>query len=152
VTAGLVAICASPRRKGNSEALLAAFLDGVAEKGVTWEIIRTHRSGIGDCRACGACSRRASLGVCAFAEDGMGEVLEKFRAADGFVVATPIWFGGTPATLKAVIDRCQALWAADRTFSKHPHDKPGAILFCAWGAWTSNGRTPASAPSCARFW
>ena len=28
MTAGLVAICASPRRKGNCEALLAAFLDG----------------------------------------------------------------------------------------------------------------------------
>jgi len=132
VTAQLVAICGSPRRKGNSEALLAAFLEGVAEKDVTWEIIRTHGSGIGDCRACDACSRPASLGVCAFAEDGMGELLEKFRAAEGFVVATPIWFGGTPATFKAVIDRCQALWAADHSFSKHPHDKPAALL-CAAG-------------------
>ena len=128
MTAQLVAICASPRRKGNCEALLAAFLEGVDEKGVTWEVVRTHRSGIGDCRACEACLRPATLGVCAFAEDGMGGLLEKFRAAAGFVVATPIWFGGPPATLKAVVDRCQALWAADRTFSKHPHDKPGALL------------------------
>lgn len=128
MTAQLLAICGSPRRNGNCETLLAAFLEGVAEKGVTWEVVRTHGSGIADCRACQACSRPESLGVCAFAEDGMGRLLEKFRAAEGFVVATPTWFGGPPATLKAVIDRCQALWAADPKFSKHPHDKPAALL------------------------
>lgn len=128
MNAQLLAICASPRRKGNCETLLGAFLEGVDRKGVTWEVVRTHGSGIGDCRACEACSRPKSLGVCAFAGDGMGELLEKFLAADGFAIATPIWFGGTPATFKAVIDRCQALWAVDHTFSKHPHDKPAALL------------------------
>lgn len=127
MTAPLIALLASPRKRGNSAVLLDAFLEGVDEAGVPWEKIRTHALGIADCRSCGGCLRPERLGRCVV-EDGMAGLLDRFRGAGGFVVATPVWFGGPPATLKAVVDRCQALYAVDPRFRKHPHDKPGALL------------------------
>jgi protein-tyrosine-phosphatase len=44
-------------------------------------------------------------------DDDMGEIYRLLRKADLVVVATPIFFYGPPAQLKALIDRSQALWA-----------------------------------------
>ncbi|MFH0963330.1 MAG: flavodoxin family protein [Planctomycetota bacterium] len=127
MSAQLVAIAGSPRRGGNTELLLDEFLAGLQEKGVTWEKIRVADLAIEDCRACGGCSRSNPPGRCVI-EDAMRDVLDRLRAAQGYVLATPIWFGGPPAALKAMIDRCQALWATDPTFSREKSKKPAALL------------------------
>ena len=37
-----------------------------------------------------------------------------FRKADGLMIATPVYNGGVSAQTKAVMDRCRALFAADK--------------------------------------
>ncbi len=44
----------------------------------------------------------------------MVEIYRKLAEADRIVIASPIFFYGLPAQLKALIDRCQALWYRQR--------------------------------------
>jgi multimeric flavodoxin WrbA len=46
----------------------------------------------------------------------MSEVYGLLRQAEGIVMATPVYNGGVSAQIKAVMDRCRALVAADRNF------------------------------------
>ncbi len=96
----------SPRRGGNSELLLDAFLDGAGEGGAIVEKIPVSELEISPCTECLECE---AAGECVIADD-MAGVYPKLPAADRIVIASPIFFYGLPAGLKALIDRCQALW------------------------------------------
>ena len=53
------------------------------------------------CTACGACGK---LGKCVF-DDAVNELAPKFEAADGLVIASPVYFASANATLIACLDR-----------------------------------------------
>ena len=53
------------------------------------------------CTACGGCFRQ---GKCVF-DDLVNDVAEKFREADGLVVASPVYYASPNATLIALLDR-----------------------------------------------
>jgi len=60
------------------------------------------------CRGCRFCEKE---GFCIQQKDEMGEMNYLLRRADLVVLATPIFFYGPSAQMKALIDRSQALWA-----------------------------------------
>jgi multimeric flavodoxin WrbA len=47
-------------------------------------------------------------------------VYRELEAADRLVLASPLYFMGVTAQLKAMIDRCQALWARKYKLNKPP--------------------------------
>jgi protein-tyrosine-phosphatase/multimeric flavodoxin WrbA len=63
---------------------------------------------IAPCQECRFCEQH---GFCRQHDDDMREIYHLLRRADVVVVATPIFFYGPSAQLKALIDRSQALWA-----------------------------------------
>lgn len=103
----VLAIMGSPRREGNTELLLRAFLEGARRDGLEVRELFVAEEEIGPCRGCRFCERE---GFCKIS-DGMDEVYRLLRKADLLVLATPIFFYGPPAQTKALIDRAQALWA-----------------------------------------
>lgn len=99
----------SPRVTGNTAYLLDVFLDTAAAKGACIRKMDVARAGISPCDGCAACEK---TGVCAIQDDDMSaHVYEHLRRADVVVLASPVYFYGMPATLKALVDRSQALWA-----------------------------------------
>ncbi len=102
----ILGFAGSPRRGGNSEVLLDRVLAGAASKGAETEKIVVSTLTISPCRNCGGCTKS---GVCV-QRDEMQEVYLKLTRADRIVVSSPIFFGTVSAQLKALIDRCQALW------------------------------------------
>jgi len=100
-------LAASPRTGGNSEILLDACLKGTAQAGLSAEKIRICDLNISPCLNCGGC---AKTGTCVVKDD-MQMLHEKFRDMKLLVVSSPVFFMGLPAQLKAVVDRCQAIWA-----------------------------------------
>ena len=102
----VLGIAGSPRQEGNTCTLLREALKGAAETGAETELLFIPGLKINPCRECGGCD---NTGKCAV-DDGMQAVYPKFRDADRFIVASPIFFGGVTANLKAMIDRCQCLW------------------------------------------
>ncbi len=102
----VLAIASSPRKGGNSELLLDACLEGVADTGADYEKIRICDLSISPCINCGGCSE---TGECVI-DDDMQMLFEKFSASPALIVSTPVFFMGLPAQLKAAVDRCQAIW------------------------------------------
>ncbi|GAB4351330.1 MAG: flavodoxin family protein [Candidatus Abyssubacteria bacterium] len=102
----VLAIASSPRKGGNSELLLDASLEGARETGAEIEKIRVCELKVSPCLNCGACQE---TGECVIHDD-MQLLHRKFVENEILIVSSPVFFMGLPAQLKAVVDRCQAIW------------------------------------------
>lgn len=94
-------ISSSPRKNGNSDTLCDQFMKGAEEAGNRVEKIRLADLKIDYCSACYACKTK---GHCV-KQDDMEQIIEKMRAADAIVLATPVYFYTMCAQLKTMIDR-----------------------------------------------
>lgn len=103
----LLAVAGSPRRRGNTDLLLAELVKGAQERGAEVETIVLQGLKFSTCLHCDSCLK---TGVCKLKDD-MQAIYDKMNAADVIVVASPVHFAGVTAPLKAMIDRCQCLWA-----------------------------------------
>ena len=110
----ILAFLGSPRKKGNSEILTEAVLEGVKQAGGSPEIIRLCDLKISPCISCGGCDK---TGMCVV-EDDMTPLYDKIITIDKIIVASPIFFYGITAQTKAFIDRTQALWNRKRLLQK----------------------------------
>ncbi|MBA7576696.1 hypothetical protein ES708_18537 [subsurface metagenome] len=103
----MLGIAGSPRRGGNTDLLLAEVMKGAASRGAEVKTIILNDLEISPCQHCDAC---LEAGRCKI-EDDMQMVYRELEDADRIVLASPIQFMGLTAQMKAMIDRCQALWA-----------------------------------------
>jgi len=103
----VLGIAGSPRRGGNTDLLLAEVMKGAASRGAEVKTIVLNDLKVTPCQHCDAC---LEAGKCRI-DDDMQMVYRELEAADRIVLASPIQFMGVTAQMKAMIDRCQALWA-----------------------------------------
>ncbi|MEW5946265.1 MAG: flavodoxin family protein [bacterium] len=101
-----LAIMGSPRR-GNTHVLLEETIRALREDGVEVERVEPARMKISPCRECSSCRE---TGVC-INDDDMQAVYAWLLECDCLIIASPIFFMGLPAQMKALVDRCQALWS-----------------------------------------
>jgi arsenate reductase len=109
----LLGMQGSPRKKGNTEYLLNAFVAEAERLGARTRIIYANGMNVRTCRGCGFCEKK---GYCVIGDDDMQEIYHLWRAADVVVAATPIFFYAFTAQIKAIIDRSQALWSRRYVF------------------------------------
>ena len=103
----VLGISGSPRHNGNTDLLLQELLKGAAGQGAVTEFITLRNRKYSTCQHCDAC---LTAGICKLKDD-MQEIYAKLAEADVIVLASPVQFAGPTATLKAMVDRCQCLWA-----------------------------------------
>ncbi|MBQ7713881.1 MAG: flavodoxin family protein [Oscillospiraceae bacterium] len=94
-------INASPRPNGNTALALREMERVFAEAGVETETVRIGSLAVRGCIACGHCFE---AGKCVF-DDVVNETAPKFEAADGLVVATPVYYGSPSGTIETFLDR-----------------------------------------------
>lgn len=111
----------SPRSNGNTAVALREMETVFRENGVEVETVVIGNRAIRGCVACGGC---AKIGKCVF-DDAVNELAPKFEAADGLVVASPVYYASANATLVACLDRLFYSTPFDKTM------KVGAIVVCA---------------------
>jgi multimeric flavodoxin WrbA/protein-tyrosine-phosphatase len=104
----VLGLMGSPRKQGNTDLLLGAFLEGAQVRGAEVLKVDVTSKHIAPCQGCRLCEKQ---GFCRFQDDDMGEMNYLLRKADIVVLATPIFFYGPSSQIKALIDRSQALWA-----------------------------------------
>ncbi len=92
-----------------------------AQNGVEAETVQVGMKAVRSCIACNAC---AKTGKCVF-DDIVNELAPKLEAADGLVVASPVYYAGANPTLTALLTR---LFYSTH-FSKAM--KVGASVVCA---------------------
>lgn len=115
----ILGIMGSPRIGGNTDLLLDAALDGARSQGAEVEKIIVDRLNISPCREYYGCLKDGNCVI----RDDMDILYTKLLEADGIIVASPMFFYGLTSQLKALIDRCQALWARRHVLKQ---DLPGA--------------------------
>lgn len=91
----------SPHLEGNTKIALDEMVKIFDVQKIDSEIINVGNQDIRGCIACGYCYKH---GKCAF-NDIVNETLDKFKEADAFVVATPVYYAGINGTLKSFLDR-----------------------------------------------
>ena len=111
----------SPRSNGNTAVALREMETVFRKNGVEVETVVIGNRAIRGCVACGGC---AKTGKCVF-DDAVNELAPKFEAADGLVVASPVYYASANATLVACLDRLFYSTPFDKTM------KVGASVVCA---------------------
>lgn len=91
----------SPHAKGNTAIALEEMAKIFAQEGIETELVQVGHRAIRGCIDCRSCKQS---GKCVF-DDGVNEAAERFREADGLVVASPVYYASANATLIAFLDR-----------------------------------------------
>src|SRR5271157_2504162 len=103
----------SPKKNGNTAALIEWFSEGAISAGARVEIVQAaflkyKSSGCVSCRKCQAV-REYECSI----DDDAKEVLKKMAKADIIVMATPLYFYGPSSQLKQIFDRMFSLYKWD---------------------------------------
>ena len=91
----------SPRTDGNTAIAVNEMVKVFDKEGVDAEVVQIGSKDVRGCIACGSCFEK---GKCAF-NDIVNELAPKFEAANGLVVATPVYYASANGTLISCLDR-----------------------------------------------
>lgn len=101
----IVAINASPRKGWNTDQMVQAAAKGAAEAGA--EIISYNMYDLPrytGCVSCFGCKLEKTFGKC-ICHDGLYEVLEAIRNADGLIIGSPNYLSNMSAGFRALYER-----------------------------------------------
>ncbi len=118
----------SPRKKGNTEALVAELLKRL--KGET-KIVRAYGCDVRACIDCRYCWKNTGCSI----KDGMQEIYDDIQEADNIVIASPMYFSELSGQLLAVLSRLQTYWCAKyfRQEEPVPKKKKGGVIIVRGG-------------------
>lgn len=101
----IIAINSSPRSGWNTDILVREAAAGAASTGAEVEVIDLYRlEPFTGCVSCFGCKTEGHLGQC-ICRDGLHDVLEKIRQADGLILGSPVYLGDISAGLRALYER-----------------------------------------------
>lgn len=110
----------SPRINGNTSIALKEIEKIFLEEKIEFENIQIGNKEIRGCIACNNCKK---TGKCVF-NDSVNELAQKFKEADGLIIASPVYYASANATLIACLDRLFYSTNFDKTM------KVGASIVC----------------------
>lgn len=116
----------SPRKDGNTAALMGVLLREIEKEGIEIELVQLSAKEIHGCIACYRCFENKDR-RCAVRNDAANEYIEKMLEAEGVVLGSPSYFQDVTAEMKALIDRAGFVGLAN---GKMYRDKVGALLSC----------------------
>ena len=97
----VLVINGSPNVNGTTARAIEELVNTFNTLEVDVEVIHVGNKNIRGCVACGHCSKE---GKCVF-NDLVNETAEKFKGADGLILASPVYYASPNATLIAFCDR-----------------------------------------------
>lgn len=106
---------ASPKSEGWTNKLLSLVLREIDD----YKIYYPYKMNIKPCIDCSYCRKNP----CCFINDDIKCLYEDIKAAKYIIIASPVYFGGFPAPMKMIIDRCQNFY-----FNSIPLEKKVFLL------------------------
>jgi multimeric flavodoxin WrbA len=100
----VVAFNGSPRKEGNTAALIGHVLSELEKEGIETEMVQIGGKSIHGCTACAKCFENRDK-KCVIDKDIVNDCIEKMLEADGIILASPTYFSDLTPELKALIDR-----------------------------------------------
>jgi multimeric flavodoxin WrbA len=90
----VLGLAGSPRKGGNTDILLAKFMEGAASKGAETKTIAVCNLKLSGCWHCDACLEK---GICRVKDD-MQMVYKEMEEADRIVLSSPVQFMGAQSS------------------------------------------------------
>jgi multimeric flavodoxin WrbA len=112
----VIGIAGSARRNGNSATLMRAVLKGARQAGADVKEVYLNGLSFKGCQGCFPCSPK---GECVL-DDDLTAVLEELRMADGWVLASPIYYDSVSGQMKVFFDRCRTFTRDHETHELKP--------------------------------
>jgi multimeric flavodoxin WrbA len=97
----VILLCGSPRPEGNTALVVEECARVLRRHGLDSEIFSLAGKKVESCTACYRCREE---GNCVL-PDCVPELIEKLREADGFIVASPVYFGTARGDVMAALQR-----------------------------------------------
>jgi multimeric flavodoxin WrbA len=135
----VVLLQGSARKKGNTAKALTWVEETLLSLDHEVESIYLNSKDLKGCLGCAKCKERPEEVGCVQTDDILN-ILEKMVTAQAVVFASPLYFWGVTAQLKAVIDRTYSLYT-DANTPDHASLVEGqrqALLVTGAGPWDSN--------------
>jgi multimeric flavodoxin WrbA len=108
----VVAFNGSSRKDSNTAILVKTVLDELGKEGIDTEFIQLAGESLRGCIACRKCFERKDR-RCAVDADNLNEYLAKMIEAQGIILGSPVYFTDVSANMKALIERCGYVSAAN---------------------------------------
>lgn len=105
----IIAICGSPRPIGNTNNILNEVQDQFEREGIEMEIINIYEYNLMNCNVCLTCEIRGD-GRCQDEDDGLNDILDRLRVADGLLIASPTYSNACPSVLQTFLERAQLVF------------------------------------------
>ena len=105
----IIGITTTPRKGGNSQALVEHVLAGAEKAGAKTDLIRLTKLEIKPCLGCGACKRDDGC----VQKDDFDGLMKKIAKADVVIFGSPLYWGRLNAQAYPFIDRCYSLLKSD---------------------------------------
>lgn len=127
----LLGISGSPVKEGNTEVFLKQALDAAEGQGATTELISLAKMDIRDCIHCNWCLRKQEEGQPCNQHDDMYEIYPRVLAADGLLLATPVYFTRLSGYMAVMLDRFRCLGHGNH-YHRALKGKVGGALVVSW--------------------
>lgn len=101
----IVVVNAGPRKGWNTDALISEAAKGAESKGAEierYDLFKLEK--YTGCISCLGCKKEKFKGHC-ICKDALSPILEAIREADGLIIGSPIYFGETTASFRALYER-----------------------------------------------
>jgi multimeric flavodoxin WrbA len=135
----ILTLLGSPRKCGNTEAVLRRFEGKAAAAGHKVTSINVTQLRIDGCLGCEFCQGESDAPCCAQTDD-TEDVLRQILASDLTIYASPVYCWSVSAQMKALIDRhyCLVKWQGGEVAAALMRGKRGALLLTCGGEAGSN--------------
>ena len=104
----ITTLLGSAKKKGNTATVLNWVEEEIKSKGHDVERIYLNNKTINGCLGCAKCRDYPDEIACVQKDDAIG-IMERMVSSDGVLYASPVYFWGFSAQIKALIDRCYSL-------------------------------------------
>ncbi|MDO8625617.1 MAG: flavodoxin family protein [Candidatus Diapherotrites archaeon] len=129
----VLCISGSPRKDGNTEAMIEAFHRGAKTGGANSVLVKLRELKIIPCDGCEGCEAERGCHI----DDDLRPVFAKLKTADVWVFASPVYWWNISGLLKIFIDRFEQYWG-DAQFKELCKKKSAVILTCGGQSMEKN--------------
>jgi multimeric flavodoxin WrbA len=131
----ILGVSGSPRKRGNTDQCLQEALKACSQSCRT-ELVSLANLEIAECNGCDRCKNEGTKKLpCPAHDDDMTPLYEKLASADGFLFASPVYYGSVTGIMKVFMDRFLPFY--DESGSRS--ELKGALRFKPAGAIAVGG-------------
>ncbi len=98
----VVMINGSPRPEGNMAFIFNECAKVIKDEGLEPVIISLAGKNVHSCIACQRC---VDLGRCVFEDDGINDIIDELKRADGLITGAPVYFGTARGDIMSAVQR-----------------------------------------------